>query len=58
MEQLSLPPWERGLKSHRTARRKLKYVSLPPWERGLKSINPSRNFGRLQVAPPVRLSEN
>ena len=33
---LSLPPWERGLKSPRLIHLHNPFPSLPPWERGLK----------------------
>ena len=33
---MSLPPWERGLKSCTINKRSPQDTSLPPWERGLK----------------------
>ena len=35
---VSLPPWERGLKQRRVAGQPIRalVLSLPPWERGLK----------------------
>ena len=38
-QKLSLPSWERGLKSHCRITSVCNGLSLPSWERGLKSVH-------------------
>ena len=50
---MSLPSWERGLKSRSNGSICLTDTSLPSWERGLKSRTISYHIFALLVAPLV-----
>ena len=50
---MSLPSWERGLKSHISLTGEAKSGSLPSWERGLKSKFWCGNYIPEEVAPLV-----
>ena len=50
---LSLPSWERGLKSQHIYQNLHPRGSLPSWERGLKYSDPPFIYGVLSVAPLV-----
>ena len=50
---LSLPSWERGLKSIITAIAIPLFLSLPSWERGLKYKNKGKHYSLPFVAPFV-----
>ena len=51
---VSLPSWERGLKSvHIDLRYTIRCTSLPSWERGLKLRNGTENTLNAIVAPLV-----
>jgi len=50
---MSLPAWERGLKSDHEGGKYGINKSLPAWERGLKSLNELNKFFMDIVAPCV-----
>ena len=50
---LSLPLWERGLKSFNTHKNPTSHQSLPLWERGLKLLSGWARDGLTDVAPLV-----
>ena len=50
---MSLPSWERGLKSGVKQQDTMAFTSPPSWERGLKFTGPRDILNRITVAPLV-----